>query len=127
MPEPFIPEVGARIMRLGASEGPQPIVDVRTTSPLPGSSELVEQHMNMVGMEAGVRYTDRVPAYLNNLERLGLVWYSREEVADHTRYQVLEAQPDVLAALRRHSRTKTVRKSLRTTPFGLDFARTALL
>ena len=117
----------ARIMRLVASEGPQPIVDVRTTSPLPGSSELVEQHMNMIGMEAGVRYTDRVPAYLNNLERLGLVWYSREEVADHTRYQVLEAQPDVLAALRSHSRTKTVRKSLRTTPFGLDFARTALL
>ncbi len=117
----------ARVMRLVATEGPQPVVDVRTSSPLPGSSELIEQHMNMIGMEAGVRFTDRVPAYLNNLERLGPVWFSREEVEDHTRYQVLEAQPDVLAALRSHSRTKTVRKSLRTTPFGLDFARTALI
>ena len=79
------------------------------------------------GLTPVPRFTDRVPAYLNNLERLGLVWFSREEVEDHTRYQVLEAQPDVLAALRSHSRTKTVRKSLRTTPFGLDFARTALI
>ena len=117
----------ARILRLMELEGPQAIVDVRTSSPIPGASELIESDLNMVGAEAGCRYLDRVPAYLNNLQRLGLIAHSTDQVEDHSRYQVLEAQPDVLAALRSHSRTKTIRKSLRVTPFGTDFARTCLL
>ena len=50
----------------------------------------------MIGAQAGVRHVERVPAYLNNLFRLGLIWFSREPVADRLRYQVLEAQPDVV-------------------------------
>ena len=49
----------------------------------------------MIGAEAGCRYLDRVPAYLNNLYRLGLIWFSREPLEDPLRYQVLEAQPEV--------------------------------
>ena len=48
----------------------------------------------MIGAEAGCRHLDDVPAYLNNLFRLGLIWFSREPLADPLRYQVLEAQPD---------------------------------
>ena len=40
-----------------------------------------------------------MPAYLNNLYRLGLIWFSREPLEDPLRYQVLEAQPDVVKAL----------------------------
>ena len=116
----------ARILRMMAEEGPQAVVDVRSSGALPGSSETIATALNMIGAEAGVRFLDRMPSYLNNLERLGLVYFSGEEVADHTKYQVLEAQPDVLAALKRANRTKTVRRSLRTTPFGADFAATAL-
>ena len=50
----------------------------------------------MIGAEAGCRYPDRVPSYLNNLYRLGLIWFSREPLSDRLRYQVLEAQPDVV-------------------------------
>jgi hypothetical protein len=79
----------------------------------------------MIGAEAGVRHLDRVPAYLNNLERLGLVWFSREPVDDVTAYQVLEAQPEVLEALGR-GRTKTVRRSIQITPFGSEFAQACI-
>ena len=54
----------------------------------------------MIGAEAGCRHLDRVPAYLNNLYRLGLIWFSREPLEDPLRYQVLEAQPEVIEAMR---------------------------
>ena len=64
------------------------------------SSTLVPPHLNMIGAHAGCRYVDRVPSYLHNLERLGLIWFSRELVRDPMEYQVLEAQPDVIEAMR---------------------------
>lgn len=67
----------ARILRLLSIEGPQPAVDVRTARPFGVGSELVSGGLNMIGENAGVRRLDSVPAYLNNLYRLGLVWFSR--------------------------------------------------
>jgi len=66
------------------------------------SSSLVASGLTMIGARARVRYGDEVPAYLDNLFGLGLVWFSSEQVEDPRDYQVLEAQPDVLAAM--HSR-----------------------
>jgi hypothetical protein len=115
-----------RILRLLAIEGPQPAVDVRAGKTLvPGSSQLVAPGLSMIGAQAGTRYVDRVPAYLNNLFRLGLIWFSREPL-EPLRYQVLEAQPDVLQAMRNGSRARTVRRSIQLTPFGEDFCETCL-
>ena len=74
-------------------------MDVRTARVPMVNSELVAPGLSMIGAEAGVRYLDRVPAYLNNLYRLGLIWFSREALPDPLRYQVLEAQPEVGEAL----------------------------
>ena len=110
----------ARILRLLCTQGAQPAVDVREAKPLGIASGLIEGGLTMIGTESGVRWLDRVPAYLNNLERLGLVWFSREPLADPLSYQVLEAQPEVLTAMGR-TRSKTIRRSIRLTPFGEDF------
>ena len=80
----------------------------------------------MIGMRAGCRHVERVPAYLNNLHRLGLVWFSREPVVDTRRYQVLEVQPDVMEAKRRAGRGRTKRRSIHLTPFGKDFCDSCL-
>ncbi len=111
----------ARILRLLAMQGPQPSVDVRTATPLRIGSELLAPGLTMIGAEAGCRHVERVHAYLNNLYRLGLVWFSREPVADRQRYQVLEAQPEVAEAMNQAKRTRTVRRSIHLTPFGHDF------
>ena len=116
----------ARILRLLARRGPQPAVDVRAAKALGLGSEMVAPGLNMIGAEAGCRYLDRVPAYLNNLYRLGLIWFSREPLEDPLDYQVLEAQPDVIEAKRRSGRAKTVRRSISLTPFGEDFCRVCL-
>lgn len=118
----------ARILRLLCEEGPQPSVDVRTagTPVVQSGSAMVAPGLTMIGAHAGLRHTDRVPAYLNNLYRLGLVWFSREPVDDLLRYQVLEAQPDVATALREAGRGRTVRRSIDLTPFGHDFCRVCL-
>jgi hypothetical protein len=118
----------ARVLRLLLLEGPQPSVDVRTGGPLGVfSSRLIAPGISMIGARAGCRYVDRVPSYLNNLFRLGLVWFSRETIRDHLKYQVLEAQPEVLDAVHSVARAKIVRRSIHLTPFGEDFCRIALV
>lgn len=115
----------ARILRFLAHKGPQPSVDVRAGLPL--VSELVAPGCNMIGAEAGCRHADRVHAYLDNLHRLGLIWFSREPVKDPRRYQVLEAQPAVAEARGRGGRlARTVRRSILLTPFGEDFCAVCL-
>ena len=117
----------ARILRLLLLQGPQPSVDIRTGGPVGLlRSRLVAPGLSMIGAKAGVRYAERVPSYLNNLFRLGLIWFSRETLNDPTRYQVLEAQPDVLEAIHSVPRAKVVRRSIHLTPFGEDFCRVAL-
>jgi hypothetical protein len=67
------------------------------------------------------------PAYLNNLFRLGLIWFSRETLSEIAPYQVLEAQPEVVEALRAGGRTaRAVRRSIHLTPFGCDFCEACL-
>lgn len=114
-----------RILRFLARSGPQPSVDVRAGLPL--ASQLVAQGCTMVAEEAGCRHQERVHAYLNNLHRLGLVWFSREPLRDARRYQVLEAQAQVADPLERGGRTaRTVRRSIVLTPFGEDFCEICL-
>jgi hypothetical protein len=116
----------ARVLRFLFREGPQPTVDVRTNRPLGIGSELIEAGLSMIGRQSGVRRLDRTNAYLNNLFRLGLVWFSREEV-EPERYQVVEVQPEVQEAMARAGRApKTIRRSVHLTPFGEDFCRICL-
>ena len=116
----------ARILRLLATDGPQPAVDVRAWRPLDVGSSAVAPGLSMVGVHAGVMRPERVPVYLSNLYRLGLIWFSRETLSDPTPYQVLEAQPDVIEAVREAGRARIVRRSIDLTPFGGHFCRLAL-
>ncbi|WP_206063193.1 Abi-alpha family protein [Nocardioides sp. HDW12B] len=124
--EELAPDEG-RILLLLLRRGPQAAVDVRTGGLIGAvSSTLVAPQLNMIGAHAGCRYVDRVPSYLHNLERLGLIWFSPELVTDPMDYQVLEAQPDVIEAMESVKRAKCVRRSLHLTPFGEDFCREGL-
>ncbi len=116
----------ARILRLLVIEGPQAMVDVRAANLIGLGSQLIAPGLNMIGPQAGVRRPDRMPAYLNNLARLGLVFLSDEPVRDNMAYQVLEAQPEVLSTIKQTSRAKSVHRSIALTPFGSDFCEVCL-
>jgi hypothetical protein len=117
----------ARILRLLITEGAQPQVDVRTWRPLGIGSEIIAPGLSMMGVHAGCMHVDRVPQYLSNLFRLGLIWFSRYPLRDPKRYEVLEAQPEVLEAIKKGGRTgSTVRRSVELTPFGRHFCEMAL-
>jgi hypothetical protein len=112
----------ARILRLLHREGPQASVDVRTAGARAiGRSEMVAPGLNMIAAAAGCRRPERVRPYLDNLSRLGLIWFSREPLPDPLSYQVLEAQPEVTDAMKKAGRGKTVRRSIHLTAFGDDF------
>lgn len=116
----------ARILRLLATRGPQPTVDVRAGNLIGVGSQLVAARLNMIGPEGGLRHRDRVAAYLANLFRLGLVAVSEEPLDDVIGYQVLEAQPEVMALIRDTTRARTARHSVRLTELGIDFCRVCL-
>lgn len=118
----------ARIVALLGRHGPQPAVDVRVAG-VAGrlSPQVLARSLSMVGPRAGVRHPDRVPLYLDNLVRLGLVWLSTEPVDDLLRYQVVEVQPDVLEAVRSVRKARVDRRSIHLTPMGVDFARACFL
>lgn len=117
----------ARILRLLAVKGPRPAVDVRTGGAVGVlKSDLVAPGLTMIAAEAGCRHHDRVHRYLDNLSRLGLIWFSREQLEDLTVYQVLEAQPEVVEAMEEAGRGRTVRRSIHLTKFGHDFCDTCL-
>ena len=105
----------------------QPAIDIRTFRPLGIGSELVAAGMSMVGEHAGLRNLERIDQYLTNLSRLGLIEFSREPVSNPTRYQVIEAQPKAMAALKLAGRApKIITRSIRLTSFGEEFVRTCL-
>jgi hypothetical protein len=107
----------ARILRLFAQEGPQPAIDVRTHRPFGVGSRLLAPGITMIGSYAGLVEKDRVPAYLNNLNRLGLIWFSREMLHHEEGYHLLEAQPEVLEAFK-GVKIDIVTRSIELTAFG---------
>ena len=114
----------ARILVLLLRDGPQPSVDVRAGGARGRlQPRILARGLTMIGPRASVRYPESVPAYLDNLTRLGLIWQSPEPLRDLLRYQVVEAQPDVLAAKHSVRRAIVVRRSIHLTPFGSDFTR----
>lgn len=116
----------ARILRVFATEGAQPAIDVRTGRPFGVGSTQVAYGLSMIGELAGCRRLDRVHAYLNNLNRLGLIWFWKEPV-EASEYQVIEVQPNVGEAMRQAGRAaRTVRRSISLTPFGAEFCRICL-
>ena len=118
----------ARILLVLFHNGPQPSIDVRTGGPVGlVSSALIAEGMSMIGPRAGCRHLDEVPAYLGNLVRLGLIRFSTEQLEDPMEYPVVEAQPEVLAAMHSVRFPKVVRRSIRLTPFGIGFCRACLV
>jgi hypothetical protein len=117
----------ARILRLLYQAGPQPAIDVRTGRPLGIGSELVVGGLNMIAEHAGLRRMDRIHPYLTNLNRQGLIDFSKEQVADPDRYQLIEAQPHVTEARARAGfAPKIVYRSIMLTTFGRDFCHACL-
>ncbi len=112
----------ARIIRFMALAGPQPALDVRTKTPLGVGSELIATGINLVAEMSGCTYPDRNPRYLANLDRLGMIYFSDEQVEDPRRYSFIEAQPIAAEALEQAKKTMTVYRSIRITQFGLQFA-----
>jgi hypothetical protein len=115
-----------RILRLLTTDGAQPVVDVRSSNLIGAGSQLLAEGLSMIGAEAGCAHHERVPVYLENLERLGLISLRGEPLGQPGAYQVLEAQPEVLDALHRGSRAKTIQRSVALTAFGRDFCDTCL-
>jgi len=115
----------ARILKLLVNEGPQGIVYVNKAAPFGIGAREVARRLSMIGHEAGCLHFELVPAYLDNLVSHGLVAIRRDALEDELPYQVIEAQPEVIEALRVAGGTifrgQVTRRSVHLTDFGRTF------
>jgi hypothetical protein len=118
----------ARILRVLATLGPQPLIDIEAGGPL-GDGRTVARRLSVVHELAGCHHQERLPLYLDNLLRLGLVEASEDELTEEA-YEVLEANPDVNDAKEEASkgmgRAKVLRRRLILSEFGRSFCETCL-
>ncbi|MGB8404268.1 MAG: Abi-alpha family protein [Mycobacterium sp.] len=111
----------SRIVRFLAVAGPQPAIDIRTKTLFQVGSERLAAGVNMIAEMAGCRWPEFDDRYLVNLNRLGLVRFSTEPVADYRRYALLEVQPRALEAAARAASTISVYRSIYLSTFGQQF------
>lgn len=115
----------ARILKLLVNEGPQGIVYVNKAAPFGIGAREIARRLSMIGHEAGCLHSELVPAYLDNLVSHGLVAIRRDALADELPYQVIEAQPEVIEAIRHAGGTlfrgQITRRSVHLTDFGRTF------
>lgn len=117
----------ARILKLLYNEGPQPIVYINKAAPLGLGAREVARRLSLIGREAGCMHPELVPAYLDNLVRLGVVAIRRDPVGDEQTYSVVEAQPEVVEAIQSVKSFpfsgQSSRRSVHITDFGKSFCR----
>lgn len=111
----------ARILRFLAVAGTQPAIDVRTKTLFQVGSVKLVGGVNMITEMAGCKWVDRGYHYLANLNRLGLIDFSKEPVDDYRRYALLEVQPAATAAIAREPKSISVYRSISLTSFGRQF------
>jgi hypothetical protein len=111
----------ARILRLLATEGPQPSISVYDRGYVPFRTRLIASHLTRMGGNAGCRQPERTQVYADNLERLGLIEFLDQPIEEMKRYQVLEAQSHIEAATAEAKWPKTVYGMARLTDFGMEF------
>lgn len=111
----------ARIIRLLAESGPQPMLCVVENNLMTRKSREVLRNVSLIGSEAGVMHPDRTPIYVDNLARLGLVHLRDFRVGDQADYELLYAQPEVKdlpEPSSRLTRPKMLHKGVELSEFG---------
>ncbi|HEY4188581.1 MAG TPA: DUF4393 domain-containing protein [Polyangia bacterium] len=116
--------------------GPYPLLSLSSRLRHGGAGRLELHHFSLLGEQAGCQRPERTPAYLDNLNRLGLLEIRPTRVTDDVRmFQALENHPVVVALRTRIEAEPAVRigplsetivadiqyKSLFVTPFGEQF------
>lgn len=118
-----------RILRVFARDGDQPVVDVESRGPLGGRGRLVAERVSLLSEVAGCKHPERLPVYLDNLERLRLIRVVAEPL-DASDYEVIEAQDAAFSARDRGARgaasARFLRRRLALSAFGAAFCRCCL-
>ena len=91
-----------RIVSTFQHDGPYPLVTVGARYRFGERLSTELRHFSLLGAQAGCEHPDRIPMYIDNLCRLGVVELRPVRIADDTRmFRPLEAHAQVLAAVAR--------------------------
>lgn len=112
----------ARILAALAPGRPAALVHVYASTSVGTKGEALIQNASLVGRAANVALPRLTPTFVGHLLGLGLVEIGPEDDELKEDYQILQADSDVLAAIRAASRgpipARVERRTLRLTDFG---------
>jgi hypothetical protein len=112
----------ARILAALAPGRPAALVHVYASTGVGTRGEALLQNASLVGRTANVALPRLTPTFVGHLLGLGLVEIGPEDDGLKDDYQILQADTDVLAAIRASSRgpipARVERRTLRLTDFG---------
>jgi hypothetical protein len=90
----------ARIISVFQHDGPYPIVSVQSRYRHGAAIGTALRNFSLLGEQAACENPGRVPLYIDNLVRLGLVELRRVRISEDTRiFRAVEQHPEVLAAI----------------------------
>lgn len=125
--EQMVPEQ-VRMLAVIADSRPTVMCHVDAGPPVGPTSRRVLAFATSAGKDAGVTLRDHVPRLIQHMASLGLVEEDSEIKGIKAQYELLETEDTVRAALKRikdelRQWPRIQRRSLRLTPFGVEFWR----
>jgi hypothetical protein len=116
----------ALIVSLFAKRGHMPLLEVQAGTLLGRDGKTVAEHVSAIGETVGARHPEHVPAYIDNLCRLGLLRIAKPDPADRDLHELLEASPECEEIRKRIAgemklTPKLRRRQARLTAFGRLF------
>lgn len=116
----------ARILRWLSDRGPAPVVDLEAVSLVGRGTREVLTGQTLVAERAGCAAPEDVDVYLANLERLGILEFTGDDLGDHPDYQLVEGTATFRAAARQYREDRLWRPRsrygrLQLTAFGRRF------
>ncbi|MCP3019084.1 DUF4393 domain-containing protein [Cupriavidus basilensis] len=123
----------ARVMRLMAGRDVYPVVDIWSMSNTDSSFIVISRYITLIGHWAGCEHPLLTSTYLDNLERLGLLWVDMASHLSHPEaYSEIENHPDIKAVMASITGTEGRRPQITkgritTTDLGKQFIRACVL
>jgi abortive infection alpha-like protein len=102
----------ARILAALSDGTTYPLIHVEAGPRLGAATRRVLAHVSSVGKSAGVAWADMTPAYVGRLVHLGLAELGPEDETHEVKYEILEADETVRAAIERIRKADRQRESI---------------
>lgn len=118
----------ALLICLFAKTPEHPVMHVKASPGFGKPGKVMEENLSPIGSTAGLRHPQRLPEYIDNLIRLGILRIYENQGSEPDLMKIMETSPEIESVKKRivtdmHMKVRFEHKVLGLTPFGRWFIR----